>query len=176
MKLADQRYDYASLANQYAQLGDTQLLNLSADRASLTEIAAAALEAEITRRGLSAQTAKQLEPEENTQSGELPYRWGKFVGGSLVIQGLLSAAVLVIQREWVTVLLAALLVFLGLGVYAKKKFAVWTLETVTILAALIVAYYLFATATTESMITGAVELLAIIPQTIYFWKRRNELR
>jgi hypothetical protein len=115
--------------------------------------------------------------------GELPYRWGRFVGGMTVIGALLSGAAALFQQDSVGVIAAALSIVIGFGIYHMRKWAVLLLEIGTCLSlVVVVVILLIASRSTNAggffaaASTALIIFVCSVPQTIYFWKRRRQLR
>jgi hypothetical protein len=177
--------DVSDFAAQYAILSDYELLVIVAQRETLMDSAVMALDAEVARRQLN--TAKTSEPAESDtkipMDAELPYRWGRFVGGMTVVGSLLSGVAALIQQDLAGAIVAALSVVVGFGIYNMRKWAVLLLEIGTCLSLVVVVAILLIgsrSASTEGLLSTALAVLFIFvfyaPQTIYFWKRRRQLR
>ena len=186
--------DQASFAERYAQMSGVELRQLQSERDSLVDAARIALDQEISKRGLffveagsvryasfittraSSGKAVVITPDSQIGSPELPYRWGRFVGGMTVLSAIIGAVASVIQKDGTGAVVAILYGFYGFGIYEKKKWAVFILEAGSCigLAAVIVA--LVKNINPEAVGVFAIVLLFWIPQTVYFWKRRDELR
>src|SRR4051794_28736335 len=116
----------SDFATQYAVLSDSELLAIKAERGTLKQSAALALDAEIGRRGLS--DALTSEPRSDSPElsldGELPYRWGRFVGGMTLVSALLAGVAALMEKDFVGIIGAGVSAGVGLGIYHMRKWAV----------------------------------------------------
>jgi hypothetical protein len=179
MQTQEQWSKQSEFAEYYAAMADSELFSLYRDRGSLLAEAQAALESEMARRGLQAhgnlEELKQefANPEQDT---ELPYRWGKFVGGASVLAAILACIEGFIQHSLTAVLASAFFAITGFGVYEKRKWAVTVLEVTTVVPIFVILCSLGESWTSKEVTGAIVSALLNIPQVYYFWRRRNELR
>jgi hypothetical protein len=165
-------------AEQYATLTDSELIVLQGQRESLFPVAIDALDTELRKRGIGKEHLESpvIDNDEKQPNG-LPYRWGRFEGGFIMVSSFLGgAAGLLIQRDIVGAIVSGLVCYLGFGIYEKRKWAVMIFEAITVLSLLVIGFLLFASHSPEAVGVFLFLLLGSAPQTYYFWKRRNELR
>lgn len=164
----------SSFEEQYLWMSDGELLKLASERGMLVADASVALDRELSKRKLDINEPYMAPALE--QVHELPYAWGKFVGGTTVISALIGIVVYSIRFDWLEVACSILYGYYGFGIYQKKKWAVFILETGSFIGAIVLLLTFFKQGISESIIALVFLVVFWLPQTIYFWKRRDELR
>ncbi len=176
MTTTSRETEQASFAENYASMSDAELLQLESEREWLMESAIVALDHEIAERRLKERKAREDEELPDAGPAERPYRWGKFIGGMTVLSGLGGVIGYSIKTDVTGIIVSILYGVYGMGLYEKKKWAVFFLEVGSGVGLLLVILLLIRDQNLDTAGKLAIVLAFWIPQTIYFWKRRDELR